>query len=99
MKQKYLRADELAELFRDMSEFAETDEARRGLLAAARTVDELPGVWLEEGTAAGETGTNVRGGTPVFRTGNDIGFRNGEGYADPTAYRALSNLCGRRRDG
>ena len=45
---KVLRADELAELFRDMADFAQPDEARRVLLIAAKTVDELKGVYVPE---------------------------------------------------
>lgn len=40
---KYLKAEFLSELFRDMAEFASSDEERRVLLIAAQTVEELPG--------------------------------------------------------
>ena len=46
--EKYLKADELAELFRDMAEFAESDPERETLLLAAQTVEELPGVYIPE---------------------------------------------------
>ena len=114
---KYLKAEFLSELFRDMAEFASSDEERRVLLIAAQTVEELPGdeisdeklisseddLPVENEIPDRKSETDVRGGgyslpgkfSFSFRSSaevSDSGFRNAEGYGDPTAYFALRNI-------
>ena len=40
---KKVDAEELADLFRDMADFAKTEKERKALLTAVKTVEELPG--------------------------------------------------------
>lgn len=102
-KRRYVNAEHLTELFRDMADFAGDETERRMLLFAADTVDDLPGVLIPEalipkGTERKEeTAADERMFEGGYSSGSS-GLRNAEGYADPTVYAAMKNMEKKRKE-
>ena len=65
--QRLIDADALAELFRDMAEFAHLEEARKVLLIAAETVEEQPEVTIPEAELQETAGEPGQGEQEPFR--------------------------------
>lgn len=65
--QRLIDADALAELFRDMAEFAHLEEARKVLLIAAETVEAQPEVMIPEAELQETAGEPGQGEQEPFR--------------------------------
>lgn len=87
--QRLIDADALAELFRDMAEFAHLEEARKVLLIAAETVEEQPKVMIPEAELQETAGEPGQGEQEPFRWDVKHGYY-GRYLACP--------LCGSRRE-